>query len=230
MNARLGGWAGIFAGVLLSAGAAAAPLTIVATPTEVSGGFLHNLFHSASKNGGAGGSIYAWLDLDTTQLSTWDPDTGDLTLYLEVFSDSSLTTSQGYVTATSTDLLGANLSGQDAQDGGVLGSINWDFDAAALAYMQGLDAGISDNTSQTYIDHKYSDTTLDGYQPNSFDSKSVTLWGADTAALIGSGPNFDVNATTFGTDLVFEVIPVPGAVWLFASALGLLGWIRRATA
>ena len=28
----------------------------------------------------------------------------------------------------------------------------------------------------------------------------------------------------------FTVVPVPGAVWLFGSALGLLGWIRKRTA
>ena len=28
-------------------------------------------------------------------------------------------------------------------------------------------------------------------------------------------------------ELVYTVIPVPAAVWLMGSALGLLGWVRR---
>jgi len=31
-------------------------------------------------------------------------------------------------------------------------------------------------------------------------------------------------------DFAFAAIPVPGAVWLFGSALGLLGWLRRRAA
>jgi len=33
-----------------------------------------------------------------------------------------------------------------------------------------------------------------------------------------------------GQRMTFSVVPVPAAVWLFGSALGLLGWIRRRTA
>jgi hypothetical protein len=32
---------------------------------------------------------------------------------------------------------------------------------------------------------------------------------------------------TAGIELSFQVVPVPAAVWLFGSALGLLGWARR---
>jgi len=41
-------------------------------------------------------------------------------------------------------------------------------------------------------------------------------------ALLGTGPN-SWQATTMD----FVLIPVPGAVWFFASALGLMAWIRR---
>jgi len=30
-----------------------------------------------------------------------------------------------------------------------------------------------------------------------------------------------------GDSLTFEIVPIPAAVWLFGSALGLLGWMRR---
>ncbi len=39
---------------------------------------------------------------------------------------------------------------------------------------------------------------------------------------LGSG-----GTSTGGVELVFNVVPVPAAVWLFGSALGLLGWTRR---
>ena len=31
-----------------------------------------------------------------------------------------------------------------------------------------------------------------------------------------------------GAFLISSVVPIPAAVWLFASGLGLLGWLRRA--
>ncbi len=34
-------------------------------------------------------------------------------------------------------------------------------------------------------------------------------------------------SSTAGVELVFSAVPVPAAVWLFGSALGLLGWLRR---
>ena len=56
---------------------------------------------------------------------------------------------------------------------------------------------------------------------------SVTL---DTANL----PESDDQFPSFGsfnplTDVPPPVIPIPAAVWLFGSALGLLGWVRRKT-
>ncbi len=44
-----------------------------------------------------------------------------------------------------------------------------------------------------------------------------SLWNT-----LGSG-----GTSTGGVELVFNVVPVPAAVWLFGSALGLLGWVRR---
>jgi len=57
------------------------------------------------------------------------------------------------------------------------------------------------------------------------------LPGSYTAFIIGI--EFDVSGNEIGTviapasSLSLAVIPIPAAVWLFASGLGLLGWLRR---
>ena len=48
----------------------------------------------------------------------------------------------------------------------------------------------------------------------------------DTNLSIGFDPESAFNAGTFFS-ITPVVVPVPGAVWLFGSALGLLGWTRR---
>jgi len=48
--------------------------------------------------------------------------------------------------------------------------------------------------------------------------------GAATTSLLSN--NLDLTDSTAGHYLV-QVVPVPAAAWLFGSALGLLGWIRK---
>ena len=48
---------------------------------------------------------------------------------------------------------------------------------------------------------------------------------------IGNGiPLGEVINDEGGELMTFQVVPVPAAVWLFGSALGLLGWVRRRSA
>ncbi len=214
--------------LLTSLAAQAVPLNIVATPQETGGSFLHNVFHSAASNSGAGGTIYAWFDLDTTVgPSTWDPDTGALTIHVNIYSDSALTTLVGTAVGSSTNLLAANMSAPGAQDGGLIGNISWTFDAAGQAYLQGKDAAIANPTDQSFFDVHYV-TSSAGRDANSLDGPYVTLWGADTAAVTDAvNGTFSTASTTLGTDLVFMYVPVPAAAWLFGSAIGLLGLLRR---
>jgi hypothetical protein len=56
---------------------------------------------------------------------------------------------------------------------------------------------------------------------------SVTGTGMGGGDLINLG--FGIQGTAPAALMTFQVVPVPAAVWLFGSALGLLGWARRKT-
>jgi len=51
---------------------------------------------------------------------------------------------------------------------------------------------------------------------------TLNLWGIESLTIdsLGTGP-------TIISSMTVDAIPVPAAVWLFGSALGLLGWVRR---
>lgn len=63
-------------------------------------------------------------------------------------------------------------------------------------------------------------------------SADVSDLNAITISTAGAAP-FDPNLPFFGSARIggytLSVVPVPAAVWLFGSALGLLGWMRRRT-
>ncbi|TFG87163.1 MAG: hypothetical protein E4H19_03150 [Chromatiales bacterium] len=231
-----------FLGVLAASSLAlllAAPLasaaTIIATPQETGGGFVHNVFHSANSAGGASGTVWAWMDLDSSfgASNDWNAGTGALELHVNLYSDSALTTLQGTAVGTSANLLGANFSAPGSQDGGLIGTITWDFDAAGLAFLQGLDGTITDLLEQSFVDRNYA-TSTNGFQANSVAGSSITLWGADSASLnntLTSGDNFNTSTTVLGTDLVITVgptvVPVPAPFLLLVSGLAALGALRR---
>jgi len=55
-------------------------------------------------------------------------------------------------------------------------------------------------------------------------SDTMTVSGAGIAYILAEG----VSPDAVGFDnLVANTIPIPAAVWLFGSGLGLLGWLRR---
>lgn len=82
------------------------------------------------------------------------------------------------------------------------------------------------------------DNFLGGNHVNAFEVGTDLLPGL-AVPLVGSGFEVPLGAGTYSyliqqTDsdptnysLDFQVVPVPAALWLFGSALGLLGWYRR---
>lgn len=226
---------------LVGTTAHAASMTIVATPQETGAPFAHNVFHSASGLGGASGTIFAWFLLDTSlapgEVNAWDPVTGALEIHVNVYSTSAHTTLVGTAIGVSSNLFIANMNAPDAQNGGLIGNITWTIDAGALAFINGQPAAVpavAATTSQAFVDRKYTATTAGGFQPNSTNivggMRTVTLWGADTASLLNtatSGDNFNTVTTSLGTDLVFQVVPLPAPLLLLGSGLVALVGLRH---
>jgi hypothetical protein len=214
---------------IFSAAVFAAPIQIATTPSETGGPFRHNVFHTASTSSGASGTILAWFDLGTGG-GTWNPDTGAFTINIDIFNNSALTAAVGTATGIGTLAAGAF----NGNDGGLIGSINWTFDMAAINSGLGLA-----NKTTSFVDINYATSSL-GYVANSTTTNtagnysSLTLWGADgtydpvTGNFITPPANTGATPTSMGVDLVVTFVPVPAAVWLFGSGLiGLLTVARR---
>ncbi len=214
MKTRL--FCALLAATLVGGKADAASIAIAATPQESSGPFQHNVFHTANSAQGQYGSILAWFSMNGGG-GSWDPVSGAFSLSVDLFSDAGLTAPIG--TATGTGNLAAGAF--NGNDGGLIGTISWSFDATALGN------GLTDATLSFY-DINYV-TSSAGYTANSTTGSysSLTLWGADGTADPNTGM-FDTNTTSMGMDLVVTFVPVPAALWLFGSGLaGLAGLSLR---
>ncbi|VAW77342.1 hypothetical protein MNBD_GAMMA15-280 [hydrothermal vent metagenome] len=207
----------------ISQSSIAAPIDILQLGLEDSGPFQYSGFHVADANYGMSGAMLAWFAIGRGDSGFWDPDTGAFSLSVHLFDDSGLSTNAGTATATG-NLSEAAFNGFD---GGLIGSITWDFTNATNAVLNNLGT-----STISLIDINYA-TSTNGYTANSTNTNSMTLWGAEGEYDAMTGL-FDTQTTTIGMDLValfnadIKPVPVPAAVWLFGSGLiGLVAVARR---
>jgi len=64
---------------------------------------------------------------------------------------------------------------------------------------------------------------------NGFNVVTLTGTGFNPGDIINIGNGIPLG-TPSGDSFTFQVVPVPAAAWLFGSALGLMGWMRRRNA
>lgn len=185
-------------GLLALAPSTLMAIPIVSMPSDSIGPFRHNVFHSAETAGGAGGEILAWFDLNTSESSSWDPESGALSLSINIFSDEAMTDQVGSAFAFSSDLMGNNFNGFD---GGTIGSITFQFDALALGFL-----GLSGDMTMSFLDQDYASNST-GDIANSWQNGMVTLWGSDAVP-------------SLGVDMMMEMSE-PGILLLMG--LGLIG-------
>ncbi len=125
-----------------------------------------------------------------------------------------------------------------APDQGLTGLLLLEF-ASQMGDSRGFN-GINEGPTSFIPSPVTQDNFLGGNHVNAFEAGTDILPRLATTPLVGAGFTIPLGAGTYsyliqqtGADLTsysleFQVVPVPAAVWLFGSALGLLGWFRRA--
>ena len=148
-------------------------------------------------------------DLDYDLVADIEGETTGSDVYLTVQSSTSKYTKLGFELTDSDSIFMDTVFG-DSVNGVDTGTFGGPFNASSQE---------SQELSRIFLG---SDPILD---PDTFGSaRTARLEGTNTSEAFSST---GYGSTTLGFELYSTVVPVPAAVWLFGSCLGLLGWMRR---
>ena len=154
--------------------------------------------------------------LDTTRTSTYDPDTGELNVFFNVFTDWPGYDFLGTAIGRG-NIPGANLNGNTGE---VAGTIEWEvtiptysFFLTVLNVLYGPQEGNTYHLTHSYLDFRYA-----GFSgPNTWNNNQLSLWGADGY----SETSQDFYPTYIGSDINIrtgEPIPEPTTLSMLALA------------
>ncbi|MFK7887148.1 MAG: hypothetical protein AB8G16_09825 [Gammaproteobacteria bacterium] len=121
------------------------------------------------------------------------------------------------------DFIAAGASGNifDIDNSTSTASLSFDFDVLSVSFIYGGNSGLFDivalDINNNVIDSFFQGSTADG-EP----AGPVTLSGVAIRSIVWTDPGFSFAPID---NVVISAVPVPAAVWLFVSALGLLGGV-----
>lgn len=202
-------------GLLLSASLSQAALYNINTVMNGSSGFNASLFHDASGASPMSGSSLADIPSVPVVSGTYDDVSGDFTATMNVSTGGTFTLSgTGFLFNAGTLAMNNQLSISFTNPSGVL--VN-----DQIGFLPGyICCGLTDQDPNSFVS-------------NGNGEMIMSLWGANFGGGEFTG-NYDdatgARLATYGMDLRLGLtaVPVPAAVWLFASGLiGLVGFARR---
>jgi hypothetical protein len=107
----------------------------------------------------------------------------------------------------------------DAKEGNIAGS------STAAAFIKVLDSTTFETLAFLTFDTTNIGTSWSG---GSIDINIDAAWDGDLLqfGFLSTASNFE-GSGVFYDNVSLTLVPIPAAAWLFASGLGLLGWVRR---
>ena len=225
----------IFAIVLFAASWAANAVTLVlVSHLQTSGnGTSSTLITDGSHISGAVSASTASWDWDGTTLSatglyTATSSIGSSQFSASILSDSITNLSIDTSTVTGSAMAYACVEGTFLSSVGASGCGDYDFgsnftDESTTIWGPGTDVSRTLGGDDEQLIGGSGPRNISAYDFGLVSTTGAGMYLGDTV-VIGNGIAI---GTYFGEEMTFQVVPVPAAVWLFGSALGLLGWLKR---
>ncbi len=221
--------------------ASAYSVSLVADQLRTAGGTLYTKFTDGSDGAPASTATWDWDGTTLTQTGGTYYATRRLgsvavgqILETDQITGLVINTSAGTTTATTYNCIEGTFGAGTGSS--ICGNINWQTNfvfESTLAYNVG---GNADCISKTIGGDDTDGGALRGLTTHAAAGSCTAQLGAYqryNAALVGTTLTLNNGINGLGNGAIqftFSTVPVPGAVWLFGSALGLMGLARRRTA